>query len=189
MCAPTKELISKFKTELDKRFRIKYLSNVSQYLGIQIIRNYPNRTIYINQATYAKRVITQVNIETCYPVTSLIEKGNDLTKAPNSYVADRIEVEVYRLLVGTLQQLLIITRLNLIFIVGKSGRYSINPTSEHLNLVKRIIKYLAGTINIGLYYRPRDVTNVNPEGNLLGQIDLSQSDDKDTSYTTSSYIF
>jgi hypothetical protein len=65
------------------------------------------------------------------------------------------------------------TRLDLIFIVGKSRRYSINPTSEHLNSVKRIIKYLAGTTDIGLRYRPRDVTNVNLRGNLLGWIDLS----------------
>jgi hypothetical protein len=60
MCAPTKELIAEFKTELDKRFRMKHLGDVSWYLGMQIIRDRPNRTIYINQAAYAKRSLRQI---------------------------------------------------------------------------------------------------------------------------------
>jgi hypothetical protein len=190
MCAPTKELITEFKTELDKRFRMKHLGDVSWYLGMQIIRDRPNRTIYINQAAYAKRVIAQANMETCYPVASPMEKGNDLTRAPDNYIADRTEAEVYRLLVGALQCLATMTRPDLAFAVGKSGRYSINPTSEHLNSVKRIIKYLAETTDVGLRYGPGDVTkDVIPEGNLLGWTDSSWSDDKDTSHATSGYVF
>ncbi len=45
---PVQELIDLLKKELAKRFRIKDLGEISFYLGIQIIRNRKNRSIYIN---------------------------------------------------------------------------------------------------------------------------------------------
>jgi hypothetical protein len=155
-----------------------------------IIRDRPNRTIYINQTSYAKRVIAQADMESCYPVASPMDKGNDLVRAPDNYIADRSQAGVYRALVGELQWLSTMTRPDLAFVVGKSGRFSINPTSEHLNSVKRIIRYLVGTTEVGLRYGPRDVTKgVDPEGNLLGWTDSSRSDDGDTSHATSGYVF
>jgi len=45
-----------------------------------------------------------------------------------------------------------ITRLDLAFLVRKCSRYTTNPTSTHFNTIKRIYKYLAGTIDLGLRY-------------------------------------
>ena len=110
-----------------------------------MIRDRPNRTIYINQTSYAKRVIAQADMESYYP-------------APDNYVADRNKAQVYRALVRELQWLSTMTRPDLAFAVGISGHYSINPTSEHLNSVKRIIKYSSGTTEVGLRYGPGEVT-------------------------------
>jgi hypothetical protein len=109
-----------------------------------------------------------------------------IIRAPDNYAADRNKAEVYRALVGELQWLSTMTRPDLAFAVG---RFSINPISEHLNSVKRIIKYSAGTTEVGLRYGPGDVTKgVNPEGNLLGWRDSSWLDDRDTSHATSGYV-
>jgi len=61
-----------------------------------------------------------------------------------------------------------ITRPDLVFAVNKYGRYTINPTSIHFNTMKRIYKYLAGTISLGLYYKPNIYnTSLNSKGKLV----------------------
>ena len=45
---PRKSGISLLKQQLDKRFRMKYLGDILQYLSMKVVRDRPNRTIYIN---------------------------------------------------------------------------------------------------------------------------------------------
>ena len=169
---------------------MKYLGDINWYLGMLIVRDRPNRTIYINQTVYAKQLIAQLDIEDCYPVTSPIDRGNDITAALKDYTANKEEAEGYRSLVGTLQWLVTIIRPDLIYTVGKYRRYSNNPTTEYFNTAKRITKYLAGTTDVGICYRPRDITEgVNPSSKLIRQIDSSWADDKAISYITSGYVF
>ena len=85
------------------------------------------------------------------------------------YTVNKEEAEGYRSLVGTLQWLVTIIYPDLVYAVSKCGRYSSNPTTEHFNAAKRITKYLAGTTDIRLRYRPGDVTEgINPGGKLIG---------------------
>ena len=69
---------------------------------MSIIQDCPNRTIYINQTIYTKQLITQLDIEDCYPVTSPIDRGNNMTIVLKDYTANKEEAEGYRSLVGTL---------------------------------------------------------------------------------------
>ncbi|XP_062081408.1 secreted RxLR effector protein 161-like [Humulus lupulus] len=47
---------------------------------------------------------------------------------------------------------LIASRPDISFSVGLCARYQVNPKQSHLTAVKRIFKYLAGTIEFGLWY-------------------------------------
>ncbi len=61
-----------------------------------------------------------------------------------------------------------ITRPDLVFTVSKYGRYTINPTSIYFNTVKRICKYLASTISLGLRYGPNiHNASLNPKSKLV----------------------
>ena len=58
------------------------------------------------------------------------------------------------------------------------------------NVAKRITRYLAGTLDYGLCYGPKDVSRgMNPEGKLIGWTDSSWADCKDTSRVTSGYVY
>ncbi|GKA26644.1 hypothetical protein Tco_0712753 [Tanacetum coccineum] len=57
-------------------------------------------------------------------------------------------------MVGTLMNLTA-SRPDLTFVVCMCARYQAKPTEKHLHAVKRILKYLRGTINRGLWY-PKD---------------------------------
>ncbi|GKC15178.1 hypothetical protein Tco_1011960 [Tanacetum coccineum] len=57
-------------------------------------------------------------------------------------------------MVGTLMYLTA-SRPDLTFVVCMCARYHAKPTKKHLYAVKRIFKYLRGTVNRGLWY-PKD---------------------------------
>ncbi|GKF46727.1 hypothetical protein Tco_0136529 [Tanacetum coccineum] len=60
----------------------------------------------------------------------------------------------YRGIVGTLMYLTT-SRPDLTFAVCMCALYQAKPTEKHLHAVKRIFKYLRGTVNRGLWY-PKD---------------------------------
>ncbi|GJW72071.1 hypothetical protein Tco_0128988 [Tanacetum coccineum] len=57
----------------------------------------------------------------------------------------------YRGMVGTLM-FLTANRPDLTFVVCMCARYQAKPTEKHLHAVKRIFKYIRGTVNRGLWY-------------------------------------
>ncbi|GKC93948.1 retrovirus-related pol polyprotein from transposon TNT 1-94 [Tanacetum coccineum] len=62
-----------------------------------------------------------------------------------------IDATLYRGMIGSLMYLTSSTP-DLIYAVCLCSRYQAKPTEKHLNAVKRIFRYLKGTINMGLWY-------------------------------------
>ena len=69
---------------------------------------------------------------------------------------------------GAFQWLVTMTRPDLTFLVEKYSRYTTNLTSTYFNTIKRIYKYLADTISLGLRYSFNIYkASLNPKGKLL----------------------
>nr|GEY33029.1 copia protein [Tanacetum cinerariifolium] len=62
-----------------------------------------------------------------------------------------VDFTQYRDMIGSLMYLTS-SRPDLIYAVFLCARYQAKPTKKHLNMVKRIFRYLKGTINMGLWY-------------------------------------
>ncbi|GJV87769.1 hypothetical protein Tco_1531707 [Tanacetum coccineum] len=62
-----------------------------------------------------------------------------------------VDATHYRGIIGSLMYLTS-SRPDLIYAVCLCARYQAKPTEKHLNAVKRIFRYLKGTINMGLWY-------------------------------------
>ena len=56
-------------------------------------------------------------------------------------------------MVGSLLYASIATRPDIAQAVGAVSKYNSNPSEAHLTAVKRIMRYLKGTIDIALYYK------------------------------------
>ncbi|GJT81250.1 retrovirus-related pol polyprotein from transposon TNT 1-94 [Tanacetum coccineum] len=79
--------------------------------------------------------------------TPMVEKNKldeDLQGTP-------VDATLYRDMIGSLMYLTS-SRPDLIYAVCLCARYQAKPTENHLNAVKRIFRYLKGTINMGLWY-------------------------------------
>ncbi|GKB87377.1 hypothetical protein Tco_0959649 [Tanacetum coccineum] len=62
-----------------------------------------------------------------------------------------VDATLYRSMIGSLMYLTS-SRPDLIYVVCLCARYQEKPTEKHLNAVKRIFRYLKGSINMGLWY-------------------------------------
>ena len=60
-----------------------------------------------------------------------MDKGALLTATPNRYITNPEDITIYRSLIEALQWLVIITRLDLTYLVSICARFIYNPTSEH----------------------------------------------------------
>ncbi|GJX94047.1 retrovirus-related pol polyprotein from transposon TNT 1-94 [Tanacetum coccineum] len=100
---------------------------------------------------YALESLKKYGIESSDPVdTPMVEKS----KLDKDTQGKAIDPTHYRGMVGTLMYL-IASRPDLTFVVCMFARYQAKPTKKHLHVVKRIFKYLKGTVNRGLWY-PKD---------------------------------
>ncbi len=183
--------INNLKKQLGDRFRMRDMGPISWYLGIEVIRSRPNRTLYINQSVFTQRMLEDLEIEDCksakVPVDSVIRLVKDVYQEPE-YQATKKQVQGYQSLVGSLLWLACMTRPDVSFSIEKCNRYASNSTPTHDAALKKIVQYLKGSTRLGPKYGP----GLNPQssnGNRLGYTDASYRDGLDTRLSTSEYVF
>jgi hypothetical protein len=96
--------------------------------------------------------------------------------------APAIDATFYRSIVWSLRYLAN-SRPDLAFSVGYVSRFMENPTTEHLLAVKRILRYVAGTLNFGCYYKRKK------DAELIGFSDSDLAGDIDTRKSTTGVFF
>ncbi|GJV91960.1 retrovirus-related pol polyprotein from transposon TNT 1-94 [Tanacetum coccineum] len=100
---------------------------------------------------YALEYLKKYGIESSNPVdTPMVEKS----KLDEDIQGKAVDPTHYCGMIGTLMYLTA-SRPDLTFVVCMCARYQAKPTEKHLHAVKRIFKYLRGTVNRGLWY-PKD---------------------------------
>ncbi|XP_068636152.1 secreted RxLR effector protein 161-like [Aristolochia californica] len=88
---------------------------------------------------------------------------------------------LYRSLVGALQYLTI-TRPDIAHAVNSVSQFLHSPTDDHFLVVKRILRYVKGTLHFGLTFRP----SASP-GSLVAYSDAHRARCPDTRRSTSGY--
>nr|GEW55699.1 uncharacterized mitochondrial protein AtMg00810-like [Tanacetum cinerariifolium] len=105
----------------------------------------------LNQSKYALESLKKYSFESCDPVdTPMVEKS----KLDEDKEGKAVDPSYYRGMIGTLLYLTV-NRLDLQFTICMCAWYQARPTEKHLHAVKRIFRYLRGTVNRGLWY-PKD---------------------------------
>ncbi|XP_066361231.1 uncharacterized mitochondrial protein AtMg00810-like [Miscanthus floridulus] len=104
--------------------------------------------ITLRQTTYAKHVVELAGLTDCNPGLTPMEERLKLSRDSTT---EEVDTTQYRRLVGSLRYLAH-TRPDLAFSVSYVSRFMQRQTTEHQQAVKRIIRYVAGTLDHGLYY-------------------------------------
>ncbi|CAA7017608.1 unnamed protein product [Microthlaspi erraticum] len=73
------------------------------------------------------------------------------TKIGKDEQGEDVDVKLYRGMIGSLLYLTA-SRPDLSFSVGVCARYQAKPKQSHLQAVKKILRYVKGTVNLGIFY-------------------------------------
>ncbi|GJV55328.1 retrovirus-related pol polyprotein from transposon TNT 1-94 [Tanacetum coccineum] len=139
-------LWNEFANLMTTKFKMSMMEQMSFFLGLQISQS--PRGIFLNQSKYASKISKKYGLLTSdFVDTPMVEKSKldeDLQRKP-------VDATLYS---GMIRSLMYLTssRPDLIYAVCLCARYQAKPTENHLNAVKRIFRYLKGTINMGLWY-------------------------------------
>nr|GFB64523.1 hypothetical protein [Tanacetum cinerariifolium] len=129
-----------------KRFEISIMGEMKFFLGLQV--NQFSNGIFINNSKYILDILKRFEMENCDTVpTPMVEQAQlkpDLVRKP-------VEHTDYRSMIGSFMYVTS-SRPDIMFATCMRARYQANPNKHHVLAIKRIFRYLKGTINLGLWH-------------------------------------
>ena len=171
-------LLEEVKAALSSEFQMKDLGNASYVLGISVRRF--GDTLFLSQKKYAKEILKKFGMEDCHGCKTLMERGELLDDAKSKICDEKIP---YRAAIGSLMYLMTSTRPDLATSVSMLSRYFSEPRVVHWIAVKRVLRYLASTLDFGLKFRR------SRDAKISGFSDADWAGDVQTRRSRSSYIF
>jgi len=141
----TTSLVSYFIQLLQSEFAMKVLGPLHHFLGIEILSTTDG--LHLSQTHYALTILERANIVDCKPMSKPLETKIKITSADTPLD----DPSYFRGLVGSLQYLTL-THPDLSYCVNYVSQFMNSPTIVHLKMVRRILRYVKGTINAGLHF-------------------------------------
>lgn len=136
-----------FKVSMKQRFDMKDLGKMCYFLGVEVEQS--EKGIFLCQKKYATEMLIHFGMEDCNPVNNPMVPGTKLSKDMEGENAD---ATLYKQLIGSLMYLTAI-RPDIMFSVCFLSRFMVQPKAAHLVVVKRILRYIKGTLKLGLMYK------------------------------------
>nr|GEX64626.1 putative ribonuclease H-like domain-containing protein [Tanacetum cinerariifolium] len=104
--------------------------------------------IFINQSNYVNKILKKYGLNTC----DIIGTPMDIKdKLDLDQIGTPVDATKYRSMIGTLMYFTS-SRLDIVHTTCVCARYQAHLTEKNLKEVKRIFRYLQGTVNMGLWY-------------------------------------
>jgi histone deacetylase 1/2 len=147
--------------DLEKEFALKYLGNLHYFLGIEV--NKLGDGLKLSQERYAADVLQRAGMHKCKAIDTPLSSTKKLSVTEGEPLGTE-DATRYRSIVGALQYLTL-TRPDISFSVNKVCQFLHAPTSVHWSAVKRILRYIQGTLKLGLKISPSRSTMVSAFSN------------------------
>lgn len=169
-----------FIDNLKREFDIT-VKPANYFLGLEI-ESCDNGSVRVSQEAYAKKVLEKFGMNDCHPVSTpiikeTVEPGKDMQEASN------LKEFPYRQAVGALMYLMTGTRPDIAYAVGVVSRSLENPTPSDVIKVKRIFRYLKGTLDYAIIYKSKHKKHI-----IEGYSDADHGGDENTGRSTTGIV-
>lgn len=144
LTASTSHLLRRIIDKLKTEFPMTDLGKLRHFLGIKA--DFNAKGLFLSQSVYAKDIITRAGMTDCKPLATLVDSKSKLSIDDGESLKNPT---YYRQLAGALQYLTL-TRPDISYVVHQICLYMHTPRQPHLHALKRIIRYIKGTLNYGI---------------------------------------
>ncbi|CAL8138375.1 unnamed protein product [Prunus armeniaca] len=162
---------------MTSEFEMSLVGELNYFLGLQIKQSHDG--IFVSQSKYAKNLVTKFGLEGAKSARTPMSTS---AKIHRDLHGKSVDQTLYRSMIGSLLYLTA-SRPDISFSVGVCARFQSDPKESHLFAVKRIIKYVSGTSEFGLWYTYDTCVN------LVGYSDADWAGCSDDRKSTSGGVF
>ncbi|CAL1384122.1 unnamed protein product [Linum trigynum] len=138
--------ISSLKAGLHEAFNLKDLGQLSYFLGLEVSRNPTG--LLLSRRKYIADLLSDHQFHDCKSVSTPMEANLRLSRTSGEPLPD---AAVYRSLVGSLIYLAA-THPDISYVVQVVSQFMASPRTDHLAVVHRILRYLQGTRDVGMFF-------------------------------------
>ena len=135
-----------FVDQMKSEFEMSMVGELTFFLGLQVKQM--EEGTFVSQSKYAKNLVKKFGLESSKTAKTPMSTTTKLTKDENGA---KVDPTLYRSMIGSLLYLTA-SRPDICYSVGVCARYQGNPMESHVKAVKRIIRYVHGTTDYGLWY-------------------------------------
>ncbi|XP_058071277.1 uncharacterized mitochondrial protein AtMg00810-like [Magnolia sinica] len=147
---------------------MKELGELKHFLRLEIDRS--NKGIFLCQQKYAKDLLKKYEMLKCKPIATPMEANARLCSEEGKDLED---TTMYRKIVGSLIYLTL-SRPDIVYAIGVVNWFMQTLKKPHLEAVRQILRYVKGTIDLGLLY------NKGGACKIVGYCDVDYGGDHDT---------
>ncbi|XP_050887256.1 secreted RxLR effector protein 161-like [Lathyrus oleraceus] len=137
------------------------MGKMKYFLGLQIKQLKDG--IFINQSKYCKELLKRFDMDSCKAMYTPMGSGTYVDQDESGV---SIDITKYQGMIGFVLYLTV-SHLDIMFSGCLYAQFQANPKESYLTAVKRTMKYLKGTTNVGLWY---------PKGSICDLVGYSDSD-------------
>ncbi|KAK6125632.1 hypothetical protein DH2020_040630 [Rehmannia glutinosa] len=168
-----KELCDKFSNLMQGKFEMSMMGELKFFLGLQV-KQLKDGT-FISQTKYTRDLMKKFGMEekssVKIPMNTSVKMDMDADGKP-------VDQTRYRALIGSLLYLTT-SRPDITFAVGVCARFQSAPKESHMTAAKRILRYLKGSQEVGLWYPKEENDNFSlksySDSDYAGNIDDRKS--------------
>ena len=135
-----------FSKEMKKEFQMSMVGELTFFLGLQVKQN--KEGIFVSQEKYARNIVKKFGLDSKKHASTPMSSSTKLNIDSSGVV---VSPTLYRSIIRSLLYLTA-SRPDIAFSVGVCARYQAALKESHLIAVKRIIRYINGTPDYGLWY-------------------------------------
>ncbi|KAJ9536421.1 hypothetical protein OSB04_un000398, partial [Centaurea solstitialis] len=143
------EMCQEFENTMKSQFKMSMMGELTFFLGLQV-RQCPDG-IFINQSKYVHDLLKRFDFGGSNSAATPMPKNFQLNADSSGKPVDQ---KTYRAIIGSLLYLTA-SRPDIVFSTGVCACFQCDPRDSDLSAVKRILRYLKGTPDFGLWY-PKD---------------------------------
>lgn len=180
LCSNSENTMSKILKHIKEHFEIT-VEEANCFVGLQIERDEINNTLKIHQKSYIEKLLKRFNMENCKGQSTPMDVNSKLVKSTDKSTND--DNYPYKEAVGSLIYLMIGSRPDIAYSVGKLSQFMDSYDHTHWRAVKHLFRYLKNTMDLKITYY-KDGTN-----KLEGFCDSDYAGDQESRKSTSGYIF
>ena len=139
---------------LSSEFAMKDLGPLSYFLGISVSRT--KDTMFLCQRKYAMEILARADMSSCKPTANPVDTKSKLSACSGNPLVDPT---LYRQLTGALRYLTF-TRPDISYAVQQVCLLMHAPRDPHFHALKRILRYLKGTLEYGMHFSSAPATGL-----------------------------